>query len=352
MVEDSGIGIPPDKIKSIFDPFVQANTNTTRKYGGTGLGLSICKNLIEMQGGELWVESKETGGTSFRFIIPYKKCGTGPLENVVPIPINYKSLGNCKVLVAEDVELNQFLARHIMESWGFEVVIMDNGRKAVEALQQNDFDFILMDIQMPEMDGIQATQFIRKMDDPKKAAIPIIALTANALKGDSEKYMKAGMNDYLSKPFTEENLFTVIKRNLKSFTMNKNTENDPNEQQATNKTDNQTPLYDLTMVRSVSGGDEAFIKKMVQLFIETVPPSLHDLHEAVNLQQWERVGKVAHKLKSTVDSMGIITLKEDIRSIEANGKLQQNVDTIPALVQKVNEVVNNCILELKADFSL
>jgi PAS domain S-box-containing protein len=352
MVEDSGIGIPPDKIKSIFDPFVQANTNTTRKYGGTGLGLSICKNLIEMQGGELWVESKEAQGTRFRFIIPYKKYSTGPLKNEAPVANNYNSLGNRKVLVAEDVELNQFLARHIMESWGFEVVIADNGSKAIAALEQNDFDLILMDIQMPEMDGIQATQYIRRMDDQKKAGIPIIALTANALKGDSEKYMQAGMNDYLSKPFREENLFTIIKRNLKSATMDKNIENDPAQQQTAGNTGDKTSLYDLTMVRSVSGGDEAFIKKMVELFIETVPPSLHDLHEAVGLQQWERVGKVAHKLKSTVDSMGIDTLREDIRSIESNGKHQQNVEAIPSLVQKVNEVVNACILQLKTDFSL
>jgi CheY-like chemotaxis protein len=250
------------------------------------------------------------------------------------------------------VELNQFLARHIMESWGFEVVIADNGRKAIAALEQKNFDCILMDIQMPEMDGIQATQYIRKMDDHKKAAIPIIALTANALKGDSEKYIAVGMNDYLSKPFTEENLFTVINRNLKSVTMNTNIEHDPNEQQTPHNAGNTTSLYDLTMVRSVSGGDETFIKKMVQLFIETVPPSLNDLHEAMNLQQWERVGKVAHKLKSTVDSMGIISLKEDIRSIEANGKQQQNTDTIPGLVQKVDDVVNACIRQLKTDFSL
>ena len=353
MVEDSGIGIPSDKIKSIFDPFVQANTNTTRKYGGTGLGLSICKNLIEMQGGELWVESTENKGTSFRFIIPYKKCDAAPLQSETPLAINYNSLGNCKVLVAEDVELNQFLARHIMESWGFEVVIADNGKKAVDALLQKDFDLILMDIQMPEMDGMEATQQIRKMEDPKKAAIPIIALTANALKGDSEKYMEAGMNDYLSKPFTEENLFTVIKRNLKSVTiMSNNIENGSAGQPSAHGSGNTEPLYDLTMVRSVSGGDESFIKKMVQLFVETVPPGVTDLQEATKLQQWEKVGKVAHKLKSTLDSMGIKSLKDEIRAIETNGKHQQQTETIAPLVEKVTEIVDNCIRQLKADFSL
>jgi HPt (histidine-containing phosphotransfer) domain-containing protein len=111
-------------------------------------------------------------------------------------------------------------------------------------------------------------------------------------------------------------------------------------------------LYDLTMVNSVSGGDEAFIKKMIELFVETVPPSLVELQDAVEQQQWDKVSKVAHKLKSTIDSMGISSLKDEIRTIEANGKQQQNVDVIPVLVQKVNEVVNVCIVQLKADFSL
>jgi len=109
-------------------------------------------------------------------------------------------------------------------------------------------------------------------------------------------------------------------------------------------------LYDLSIIESVSGGDESFIKKMIQLFVETVPPSLIELQDAVDQQQWERVSKVAHKLKSTVDSMGISSLKDDIRTIEANGKHQQDVDKIPALVKKVNEVVNICILQLKNDF--
>ena len=112
------------------------------------------------------------------------------------------------------------------------------------------------------------------------------------------------------------------------------------------------PLYDLSMVRAVSGGDEGFIKKMIQLFVETVPPSLNDLKEAEGQQQWERVGKAAHKLKSTIDSMGITSLKDDIRAVEANGKHQQNIEAIHALIQKVDTIVNACIVQLKADFSL
>ncbi|MEP6727756.1 MAG: ATP-binding protein [Bacteroidota bacterium] len=350
IIADTGIGIPDDKLKNIFTPFTQASSNTTRKYGGSGLGLSICKNLIEMQGGELWVESQMNEGTTFRFILPYKKYEAPLTENTVPQATNYTVFGNRRVLVAEDVELNQFLAKHIMQSWGFEVTIAENGRKAVQALEEKDFDFILMDIQMPEMDGISATQYIRQLQDVKKAAIPIIALTANALKGDSDTYLKAGMNDYLSKPFTEAGLFNVIKRNLEK-NLAPDTEINLPELPTMNE-NNDTPLYDLSMVRSVSGGDETFIKKMVQLFIETVPPGLTDLHEAHKAQDWQRMGKIAHKLKSTIDSIGIVTLKDDIRLIESNGKHEKDTDGLAPLVIRVTEVINKCILQLKADFSL
>ena len=351
-IEDSGIGISKDKIDVIFNPFIQGNADTTRKYGGTGLGLSICKNLIAMQGGELWVESELDKGSTFRFIIPYRRCEAeiaGDSEQQAAL--NFKSLGPQRVLVAEDVELNQLLVRHIMESWGFEVTIVDNGKKAVEALKQEDFDLVLMDIQMPEMDGMDATRIIRQLSNASKAAIPIVALTANALKGDSEKYMVAGMNDYLSKPFTEEQLFTVIKRNIQPSVMENNTEPAPANQPAA-AGEGSPSLYDLSMVRSVSGGDEGFIKKMVQLFVETAPPTVAELQQALQAQQWDRVGKLAHKLKSTIDSMGVNTLKDEIRTIESNGKHQQHTDELPPLVQKVAEVVSACIGQLKTDFSL
>ncbi|MBC7904241.1 MAG: Hpt domain-containing protein, partial [Gemmatimonadaceae bacterium] len=188
--------------------------------------------------------------------------------------------------------------------------------------------------------------------DPVKAALPIIALTANALKGDSEKYLAAGMTDYLSKPFTEENLFTVIKRNLKTDNMNSNSFGPAAQAASAANGSSTAALYDLTMVRSVSGGDESFLKKMVELFIETVPPGVNDLKQATVSEEWDKVGKQAHKLKSTIDSMGIESLKQDIRTVEANGKHQLNTEVIPGLVNRVDNVLAQVIDALKKDFSL
>ena len=347
-VRDTGIGISRDRIRTIFEPFEQADATISRKYGGTGLGLSICKNLVEMQNGELLVQSEEGKGSAFTIRIPYQLSIEVMQENETNQAIDYKSLGHKKILVAEDVELNQYLARHILESWNMEVKIVSNGKEALEQLQEEYFDCILMDVQMPEMDGIEATQHIRKLPDPVKAAIPIIALTANALKGDSEKYIAAGMNDYLAKPFDEPRLFRVISRNLAEQVPVDIDKSSPLKNQISMLPVN-SRLYDLSMVQSVSGGDEGFIKKMVALFIQTVPQNMEELSSATAAGNWEQVAKTAHKLKSTVDSMGIKSIRQEIRTVEANAKQQQSLEEIPALVEKVGSVITECIGQLQAE---
>ena len=347
-VQDTGIGIEKERLKTIFEPFEQADATISRKYGGTGLGLAISKNMIEMQNGELLVRSEEGKGSAFTIRVPYHLSIVAMQENEVIQEIDYKSLGHRKILVAEDVELNQYLARHILESWDFEVLIVGNGREAVEALIQSSFDCILMDVQMPEMDGIEATQHIRRLPDPVKANIPIIALTANALKGDSEKYIAAGMTDYLAKPFDEARLFRVISRNLdtteaSAVLPHKNNNNN------INMTVGNSRLYDLSMVQSVSGGDEGFIKKMVALFIETVPQNVEDLKTAMAAENWDLVGKTAHKLKSTIDSMGIKSIRQEIRTVEANARQKESLQEIPTLVTNIDSVIRECIGQLRAE---
>ena len=210
-VTDTGIGIPKDKLSIIFEPFTQASSDTTRKYGGTGLGLSICKNLVEMQGGTLIVDSEEGIGTTFTFTIPYDCSNSLLTIKSVAYTTNDISIFNLKnVLMAEDVIVNQFLGKVILESVGFKVDIANNGIEALELIMQNNYDLILMDIQMPEMDGVTTTSKIRQLKDDKKSKIPIIALTANALVGNDKEYFEAGMNACLTKPFTQEKLFEVL----------------------------------------------------------------------------------------------------------------------------------------------
>lgn len=210
-VQDTGIGIPADKLNSIFESFTQADNDTTRKYGGTGLGLAITKSLTEQQGGEIWVTSKVATGSCFGFSLPFK-VQTMPADSMVEKPSQPHQDGPVKkvrVLIAEDNAVNQLITSKIIKDHGFEGTIATDGKKAIEQLQQNDFDIVLMDIQMPEMDGYQAIKFIRH-NMPEKKAIPIIALTAHAVKEEIEKCFFAGANDYVSKPFTPADLIKKI----------------------------------------------------------------------------------------------------------------------------------------------
>jgi CheY-like chemotaxis protein len=314
------------------------------------LGLSICRELIAMMGGVLKVESEAGKGSSFSFDLPFAISSSKLNQSTVSQNLNYQSLGNRYVLVAEDVELNQYLVRHIMESWGFTVDVVNNGREAVDRIQANNYDLVLMDIQMPEMDGMEATRAIRQLSDPVKAGVPIVALTANALKGDSEKYLAVGMNDFLPKPFNEQKLFIVISNNLRTGASAP--EDKSMKESNTPVIENEEKLYDLSMVQTISGGDMSFVKRMVQLFIDTVPPSLAELQKETAQQNWLNVSKLAHKLKATIDSMGISRIKEVVRAVELNGKKSENIEKIPGLVAEVVSVLEACMRQLKRDFQI
>jgi hypothetical protein len=273
------------------------------------------------------------------------------LAEELKIEVNFSDMGKKRILVAEDVELNQFLAKHILESWGFSVDIANNGKEAVDCVQQKHYDLILMDIQMPEMDGIVATQTIRKLSDTAVAGIPIIALTANALKGDDQRYLNAGMNDYITKPYTEERLYKVISKYLKA------TENNPSTK---NKTENFTPaepaaateekIYDLSMVNVIGKNNPAFVKTMIKLFLDTIPLDLKKLQDAATNEEWEKVGFTAHKMKSTIDSMGISTISNTIRKLELKGEMKETKETILAMVNDVSTVLEKVIAQMRIDF--
>ena len=211
-VKDTGIGIPADKLGIVFSTFMQATNDTTRKYGGTGLGLSICKQLVELQGGTIGVESKVGVGSYFWFRLTYRwppETGAKPLTREIPkqiIVANEPPSAPTKgrILLVEDNDFNRMLVVGLLKKWDLGVEIAENGRIALQKLQESDFDVILMDLQMPEMDGYQATRIIREEFSEPKRSTAIIAMTASALRGDVEKCLAIGMDDFVAKPFDKK----------------------------------------------------------------------------------------------------------------------------------------------------
>jgi CheY-like chemotaxis protein/HPt (histidine-containing phosphotransfer) domain-containing protein len=252
-----------------------------------------------------------------------------------------KKLSGKTILVAEDVEMNQHLIRHILESGGARVVIVRNGVEVLEQVKKQPFDCIIMDVQMPEMDGIEATLQIRQLEDPLLSAIPIIALTANCREEDLLKYEQAGMDDYLAKPIAEAQLVEAILTNSR----------DEREPVTDAGQHNGNKLYDLSMIRSISGGDSGFIKKMILLFVETVPQNVQEMVDATKQKNWEQVSKMAHKLKSTIDSMGIRSLHDQIRAVEKQAKNGEELERMPDMVRQVESVVAVCIQQLGTEMN-
>jgi len=217
-VKDTGIGIPKEKQEGIFESFTQGDSSTTRKYGGTGLGLAICRQLAELMDGEVGVESEAGKGSYFWFTITLKESTEKILvhdeDGLGSVAQKVRAENEYKVLVAEDNNMNQFLARKILEQEGFKVDIVDNGIDAVKAVSEGNYDIVLMDVQMPEMDGYVATQMIRELENENRSKIPIVAMTAGVQKKDKEECLASGMDDYITKPINKEQMFQIIKEQL------------------------------------------------------------------------------------------------------------------------------------------
>jgi CheY-like chemotaxis protein len=216
-IADSGIGIPKNYLKYIFEAFSQANSSVSRRYGGTGLGLSITNRLVEMMGGTIEVKSKEGISSLFPVNLPYETLTTQPMTTPHATFSSEPSEGfgkGLRILLAEDNVINQRVAANALEKFGFAVTIVGNGKAAVESQMTGNFDLILMDCHMPDMSGFEATSQLRTI--PEGSTVPIIALTALAMEGDRDKCLAAGMNDYLSKPFTKAELGRTIARWLRN----------------------------------------------------------------------------------------------------------------------------------------
>lgn len=340
-VIDTGIGIPEEKLNTIFESFTQGDDDVSRKYGGTGLGLSISKRLVSLFGGELKVESKKSIGTKFYFSLKLK---VGKEEDLVRKKEAQKqdvSLEGVNVLLAEDHDINQFLATTLLHEWGTTVEVVENGIEAIKRIGKGQFDVVLMDIQMPIMGGIEATRIIRNQ---LKSNIPIIALTANALKGDAEKYLSVGMNSYVSKPFDPVELFNTIAHLVKPNEIKRKSKPQKRvEKPLQNLSDSvrRNLLYNLSNLKKMVDGDAEMVRKMVRMFLKNTPNSLVEMRTLYNNKEYEEVSRLAHKLKSSINLMGIGRLHDNIRKIEtyaAKGDDPNNLAKLPDLMKELEQV--------------
>jgi signal transduction histidine kinase/DNA-binding response OmpR family regulator/CHASE3 domain sensor protein len=342
-VKDTGIGINKNKIEDIFEQYSQAEAGTTRKYGGSGLGLSISKRLVELQGGQIRVKSTEGKGSEFIFSIPYhtgkeKDVNVERSSQVLPL----EGLKGKKILVVDDEEFNRQLAKVILEQYQIDVREAENGMAALDLIQKETFDAILMDIQMPDINGVEVVKKIRSMDlRPEKANMPVIALTANAKKEDLEHYIKEGMNDYLSKPFKEQELMQKLAKalNLKPSQIGK--------EEIKKAAKSEKPLYNLEEIKKITRGDEAFLKKIIELFIENTPSNAEKLKQAAEEENWEQAAMLAHKLRPSFAHMGMKAMAEDLRIIEDNATEKKELDKTRAMVKEFYRKSAQVVIQLE-----
>ncbi|WP_117585847.1 MULTISPECIES: hybrid sensor histidine kinase/response regulator [unclassified Chryseobacterium] len=335
-ISDTGIGIDKEKLNEVFERFNQGEDSITRNFGGTGLGLAIVKNLILLQNGNIEVISEQGKGTTFVFEIPYG-ISEEQLKTVNPVNPDYfkdKSNTALRILVVDDNAINQSLMKHLLSQWNIDFDIVSNGLEAVEQLINETYDLVLMDIQMPKMDGYAATQQIREV---LKLEIPIIAMTAHALAGEREKCLSSGMNEYISKPIKEEELFKLIS----NFGLKDSETNDAKKLQNERKFE----FIHLSYMQSVSGGDTSFEQTVTQQFIDNIPSHLEQLNSAYHKKDFTTVKLRAHDLKSSISIMGLLPLlQEKLNVLEM--ATEQNVTAEQAL-KTVTETINNALEEAK-----
>ena len=345
-ISDTGIGIPEENIETIFEVFQQASSGTARLYGGTGLGLAIVKQLVESQGGTINVKSKLDEGTTFSFVLSFQKTTETVLEHQGEIKFD-PNIKNIKVLVVEDIALNRLLMNTILDEFGFEHDVASNGKIAIEKLQHNTYDIILMDLQMPEMNGFEATEYIRNIMNSK---IPIVALTADVTTVDLAKCRSVGMNDYLSKPVDDRLLYSKIVEFVKKPILEKNKKGAEN---LYNQSEN-LKFVDLSNLSRRTKSNPKLMMEMITLYLTQTPSLIAAMKQGLQDKDYSALQSAVHKM---VPSFSIMGISKDFENIAK--KVQEDVDNIqrhrnsmPDLVLQLEKVCTEACKELEAEFNI
>lgn len=294
-VKDTGIGIPEDKLETIFERFSQAEESTTRLYKGTGLGLNIVKQLVELQNGTIEVKSKIGRGSEFFFSLDFKKVDLSEIVPVTEVVLEDKPLQKLSILLCEDNILNQNLAKSVIRNFGFDLDIANNAAECIDLLLNTTYDLILMDLQMPVRDGYQTTLFIR---NELKLEIPIVAMTAHSLIGEQQKCFDIGMNGYITKPYKQADLLNTILGVISK------------------KPESQDCDIDFSYLNELSDGNQEFIKEMIDLFVSKVPSDMNQLEKAIDEKDYATIRGIAHTLRSSLSIFKLEALFEHLDPIE------------------------------------
>ena len=342
-VADTGIGIDENKIGNIFGNFQQATSGTSRLYGGTGLGLAIVKQLVEAQDGNVKAESKLDEGSIFSFSLSFFKTKAKVEAESGVLELN-KKINGIKVLVVEDVALNQLLMKTLLDDFGFERDIAPNGKVAIEKLSKKAYDIILMDLQMPEMNGFEATEHIRKK---MNSNIPIIALTADITTMDLEKCKAVGMDDYVAKPVDERMLYSKI-----VGLVNRST-SDGIEKKAVNLFEQEIKCIDLQYLNQRTKSNPVLMVEMISLYLEQTPPLISAMKQSLLDRDWIVLHATIHKMIPSFSIVGISTEFESMaKRVQEYASSRLKTESIPSLVSQIENVCTQACSELRKELDL
>ncbi len=347
-VEDTGIGIAENNLATIFDDFKQASSETSRIYGGTGLGLAIVKQLVQPQGGSVSVKSKVGKGSTFSFILSFKKSKIKSISDIIDNHEVDVELKKSKVLVVEDIPLNQLLMKTVLEDFGFEMEIASNGKIAIEMLGHKPYDIILMDLQMPEMNGFEATEYIRKT---MNLNIPIIALTADVTNVDVKKCQTVGMNDYISKPIDEKLLYNKIINHLHIEKEFKNAVESNKLNSGISHQNEQKKYSNLNYLKQRTKSNPKLISEVISLFLEQTPKLLTTMKLSLQNKDWKSLHANIHKIIPSFFIVGINKEFEDIaKKIQEYASTETNTNLISELLHQIEIVFAEVCNELELEY--